>query len=174
MNYLDNNNAKNEILIGDIIFTHKYKGAKEQMAIVTNTDDKNQLVCAKIIENGEEVYTKPFKMMFIKHTTNSEEKHYHELIDKLIKNKKEKYTNIDYIKDNISNRDVINNISIKFLAERAKIDRTDIDYWQYLYEGIVLACIYDDFLMYKFVIKTCTDYDDSELDDLMSIHNLLN
>lgn len=171
MNYI---NEKQEVCENDIILTHKYKGAKEHLAIVNSIDEKNQLVSCTLIESAEVVYAKLYKISFVQHTTPAEAKRYLELVTKLAKNRYEKYTNLEYIKDNIEFKGIINKTSIDFLAERARIDRKDVKYWEHLHDGIALATVYSNPMMYKCILLWGYDYDDAEIDDLMKIHLLFN
>lgn len=171
MNYL---NEKQEICENDIILTHKYKGAKEHLAIINSIDEKNQLVSCTLIESAEVVYSKVFKCTLVKHATEAEARKYVELVNRIAKANHDKYTNLEYIRDNIEFKSVINKTSIEFLAERARIDRKDIPYWEYLHDGIALATVYSNPIMYKCILLWGYDYDDSEIDDLMKIHLLFN
>lgn len=171
MNYI---NEKQEVCENDIILTHKYKGAKDHLAIVDEIDERNQIVRCTLIENAEVVYAKLYKISFVKHTTQSEANKYIELASRIELNNKRKYTNLEYIKDNIEFKSVINKTSIEFLAERARIDRKDVKYWEHLHDGIALATVYSNPVMYKCVLIWGYDYDDAEIDDLMKLHILFN
>lgn len=171
MNYIK---STEKVCENDIILTHKYRGDEDRLAIVNSVDEENQLICCTLIESTKVVYSKVFKCTLVKHATEAEARKYVELVNRIAKANHDKYTNLEYIKDNIEFKSVINKTSIEFLAERARIDRKDIQYWEHLHDGIALATVYSNPMMYKCILLWGYDYDDSEIDDLMKIHLLFN
>lgn len=171
MNYIK---STEKVCENDIILTHKYRGDEDRLAIVNSIDEENQLICCTLIESTKVVYSKVFKCTLVKHATEAEARKYVELVNRIAKANHDKYTNLEYIRDNIEFKNVINKTSVEFLAERARIDRKDIKYWEHLHEGIKLAVVYTNPMMYKCMLVWGFDYDDAEIDDLMAIHSLFN
>ena len=94
---------------------------KNKLAIITVIkDDKH--VLARIIENGMDMCFNIKNISFVNHNSKTAAKSYFELCEKMRIKFVEKYSNIDYIKENFDTDElIINDIVAKTICEGANI-----------------------------------------------------
>lgn len=178
MEYKD---IKEEIRLEDIVLVKVRLQEREKLGLIIDITKSEDFVKVLIIESGIELNVRPRKVLYVKHTTRSEAKHYIELSNRLVANKKRRYENFEYIIDNIYADDIINDISAPYLVKLAKLDVEHNDKYvvncveriSYLLDGIRIVSGYTDACLAKFCLQYCTCYSYKDIEDIMAIHYLI-